>query len=223
MYSGMRWGRGCLWMGAFMRTGDLCRRGVFVLGVKPKWAIFGAPIYLSLCKIWMKSDKPCPTYSVLTYGSWLPSAILDFQGKHICTIPHIVRPRCLRTYQIWWICLDLQWIYAPKTNFEKKRPFMAEFYFRFQGWPPPSFGVFVWVTFKISVRLDNHWPSYNYLTNSRSPPFSILDFRRKPIWTIHCGSGAHFLHTHTHTKFGEHILISSRDVPPKRNAINAPW
>jgi len=44
--------------------GGLCGRG-FVPSVYRRWALFGAPSCLSLCKIWTKSDNPRPSHSDL--------------------------------------------------------------------------------------------------------------------------------------------------------------
>jgi len=55
---------------------------------------------LSACKISAKSDNPRPSYSDVTNSTWPPSAILDFQGKRIWTIPHVDGPRSLRTHRI---------------------------------------------------------------------------------------------------------------------------
>jgi len=56
---------------------------------------------------------------------------------------------------------------------------------------------------KISAKSDNTWSSYSDLINLKWPPAAILD-----VWTKH----------HLHAKFGEDILISGEDMPPKLNS-----
>jgi len=92
--------------------------GAWVPSVYLRWAFFGAPSYLSSCKIWTKLDNPRPGCSDLTYWTWPQSAIFRFRGKHIWTTPYVARPHCLRTPTFVKISWSATMI-CPKTEFEK--------------------------------------------------------------------------------------------------------
>jgi len=161
----LRWWRlwvGDVYVGGITAVGH-CGEGGFCPDVYRRSALFRASSCLSLCKIWMQSDNPRPSYSELANWNWPPSATLDIQGGHTWTTPHVVGPHFLCTHQIWWIYLEQHKRYAPKTVFEKK----------------PSGGILLPVSrltpivltrpsyvssCKISVKSDSRWPSYSNLT-----------------------------------------------------------
>jgi len=51
--------------------------------------------HVLLCRISARSDNQWTRYGNLTNSTWPPSAILDFLGWHIWTIPHVAGPHYL--------------------------------------------------------------------------------------------------------------------------------
>jgi len=121
---------------------------------------------------------------------------MDYGGKRISTILHVLKPHYLRTLQIWWKYFDRRQRHAPRTEFEKT-PLAAEFYFLFQLWHPPFFGGPAYVlSCEISAKFDNRRPSYGDSNNSRWPPFAILDIWWWRMLTIAHVPAPHFLRRH---------------------------